>query len=127
VGCGLSVVPQNQQEDEDGVGHASRSSGLLRLEASQARVSQSNLNTSGGVVRMVHVASSQRSHEDKVEDRRVDAIGCIRLFYHNFAVFILLGHKGSLVISFSINRTLRTGREVSTQSSLSHPIAIVAF
>jgi hypothetical protein len=39
VGYGLSVVPQNQQEDEDGVGHASRSSGLLRLEASRARVS----------------------------------------------------------------------------------------
>jgi hypothetical protein len=35
---GLSVVPQNQRR-EDGVGHASRSGGLLRLEASHARVS----------------------------------------------------------------------------------------
>jgi hypothetical protein len=33
VGYGLSVAPQNRREDEDGVGHASRSSGMLRLEA----------------------------------------------------------------------------------------------
>jgi hypothetical protein len=32
------------------VGHASRSSGLLRVEASLARVSQSDLNTDGGVM-----------------------------------------------------------------------------
>jgi hypothetical protein len=43
LGLGLKtkwamVVPQNQQEDEDDVGHASRSNGLLHLEASQARV-----------------------------------------------------------------------------------------
>jgi hypothetical protein len=31
------------------VGHASRSSGLLHVEASVARVSQSSLNTGGGV------------------------------------------------------------------------------
>jgi hypothetical protein len=31
------------------VGHASRSSGLLRVEASLARVFQSGLKTSGGV------------------------------------------------------------------------------
>jgi hypothetical protein len=37
VGYGLSVAAQNRWED-DGVGHASRSSGLLHLEASQARV-----------------------------------------------------------------------------------------
>jgi hypothetical protein len=30
------------------VGHASRSDGLLRLEASRARVSQSGLKTGGG-------------------------------------------------------------------------------
>jgi hypothetical protein len=33
----------------DGVGHASRSSCLLRVEASQGRVSQSGLKTGGGV------------------------------------------------------------------------------
>jgi hypothetical protein len=41
VGYGFSTVPQNQQDDEDSTGHASRSSSLLCLEASQARVSQS--------------------------------------------------------------------------------------
>jgi hypothetical protein len=44
---GLSVVPQNQRS-EDGAGHASRSGGLLLLEASHARVSQSSLKTGGG-------------------------------------------------------------------------------
>jgi hypothetical protein len=38
VGYGLSVAPQNQWEDEDDVGHALRSSSLLRLEASWAMV-----------------------------------------------------------------------------------------
>jgi hypothetical protein len=47
VGFGLSVAPQNQRR-EVGVRHASRSSGLLRVEASLARVSQSGLNTNGG-------------------------------------------------------------------------------
>jgi hypothetical protein len=40
----LSVASQNQQR-EDGVGHTSRSGGLLRLEASHTRVSQSGLKT----------------------------------------------------------------------------------
>jgi hypothetical protein len=48
VGYGLSVVPQNRHDDEDGAGHASRFSGLLRMEASQARVSQSGLKYDGG-------------------------------------------------------------------------------
>jgi hypothetical protein len=54
-------------------------------------------------------------------------MGYIRLFYPNFIVFVVLGHKGSLVISFSIIRTSRAGGEASTQLSLSHPLAIVAF
>jgi hypothetical protein len=37
VGYGLLVAAQKQREDEDGAGHVSRSSGLLRLKASQAR------------------------------------------------------------------------------------------
>jgi hypothetical protein len=57
------------------VGHTSRSSGLLHLEASRARISQSSLKTGGGVTRMVHVASSRRSRGDEVEDERVDATG----------------------------------------------------
>jgi hypothetical protein len=58
VGYGLSVVPQNRWEDEDRAGHASRSSSLLHLEASQARDSQSSFKTGGGGAQMVHVASS---------------------------------------------------------------------
>jgi hypothetical protein len=54
------------------VGHVLRSSGLLRLEVSQARVSQSSLKTGGGAVWMVHVASSRRSHGEEAEDRWVD-------------------------------------------------------
>jgi hypothetical protein len=43
----LSVVPQNRRR-EVGVGHTSRSSSLLGVEASLARVSQSALKTDGG-------------------------------------------------------------------------------
>jgi hypothetical protein len=103
VGYGLLIAPQNRWEDEDGVGHTSRSSYLLRLEPSWARVSQSSLKTSRGVVQMVHVASSWRSRGDEAKDRLVDAMDYIGLFYPNFAVFVVLGHKGSLVTSFSYN------------------------
>jgi hypothetical protein len=43
----MSVAPQNQRM-ELGVGHGSRPSGLLYVEASRARVSQSDLKTSEG-------------------------------------------------------------------------------
>jgi hypothetical protein len=111
VGYGLSVVPQNGHEDEDGAGHTLKSSGLLRLETSWARVSQSRVKTGGGTAWMVHVASSWRSRGDKVKDGQVNAIGCIRLFYPNFAIFIVLGHKGSIVISFPISRTPRVSED----------------
>jgi hypothetical protein len=49
----------------------------------------------------------------EAEDGRVVAMCCIGLFYPNFVVFFVLGHKDSLVISFfSINMTLRAGGEV---------------
>jgi hypothetical protein len=44
AGFGLSVVPQNRRR-EVGVGHASRCSSLLGVEASLARVFQSGLKT----------------------------------------------------------------------------------
>jgi hypothetical protein len=47
AGFGLSVAPQNRRR-EDGVGHVSRFGGLLCLEASRARVSQSGLKNGGG-------------------------------------------------------------------------------
>jgi hypothetical protein len=45
VGYGLLVALQNRQEDEDGAVYTSRSSGLLREEASWAMVYQSGLKT----------------------------------------------------------------------------------
>jgi hypothetical protein len=49
AGFGLSIAPQNQRRGDD-TGHASRSGGLLHLEASHARVSQSGLKTGGGAM-----------------------------------------------------------------------------
>jgi hypothetical protein len=49
AGFGLSVAPQNQRRKVS-VGHASRSSGLLHVEASLTRVSQSGLKTGGGAI-----------------------------------------------------------------------------
>jgi hypothetical protein len=49
AGFSLSVVPQNRRR-EDGMGHTSRSSGLLHLKASRARVFQSALKTGRGVM-----------------------------------------------------------------------------
>jgi hypothetical protein len=118
VGYGLSVVAQNRRVDEDGARHASRSSGLLRLKVSLTRVSQSSLKTGGGTTQMVHVATSWRSRGDESEDGRVHAMGYIRLFYPNFAIFVVLGDKDSLVISFSIKRVPRVGRE---DPAFNHP------
>jgi hypothetical protein len=120
VGYYLSAASQNQREDEDGVVHTLRSSGLLPLEASQASVSQSSLNTGGGTAWMVHVASSWRSSGDKAKDEQVHTMDCIGLFYPNFTVFVVLGYKSSLVISFSIIRTLGlVKRKPFSHSSLS--------
>jgi hypothetical protein len=45
----LSVAPQNRRR-EVGMGHALRSSGLLCVKASLARVFQSGLRTGGGAM-----------------------------------------------------------------------------
>jgi hypothetical protein len=47
TGYDLLVAPQNRWEDGDDAGHASRSSGLLRVEESRARISQFGLKTGG--------------------------------------------------------------------------------
>jgi hypothetical protein len=47
VSFDLSVTPQNRRS-EVGAGHASRSSGLLHIKVSLARVFQSGLKTGGG-------------------------------------------------------------------------------
>jgi hypothetical protein len=46
---------------------------------------------------MVHVVSSWRLHQIEAEDEWVDATDCIGPLYPNFAVFLVLGHKGVLV------------------------------
>jgi hypothetical protein len=79
------------------VGHVMRFSSLLRLKASRAMVSQSDLKTSGDVAWMVHMTSSRRSRADKTKDEWVDTKGCIGVFYPNFTIFIALGIKGNLV------------------------------
>jgi hypothetical protein len=96
VGFGLSVVSQNQR-NQDGAGHASRSGGLLRLEASCARVSQSGLKTDGDATVGGHVAPSWRLCRDQVEDGWVDAMGCVGPCYPYFSVFYVLGPKGIVV------------------------------
>jgi hypothetical protein len=50
------------------MGHASRSSVLLHMEASLARVSQSGLKTGGGATVVAYVAPSQMLHRGPVED-----------------------------------------------------------
>jgi hypothetical protein len=85
------------------------------------------MKTGGGTTRIVHVASSWRLRGDKAKDGRVDVMGYMKLLYPNFFIFVVLGHKGNLVISFSINRTPRDGREARIQRFLSHLLAIVAF
>jgi hypothetical protein len=57
VGYDLSVIPQNRRE-EDGVGHASRYNGLLRLNVSHARVFQSDFKTDRGAARIMYVTLS---------------------------------------------------------------------
>jgi hypothetical protein len=49
AGFGLSIASQNRRREVD-AGHASRSSGLVCVEASWARVSQSALKTGGGAM-----------------------------------------------------------------------------
>jgi hypothetical protein len=47
VGFSLLVAPQNRRWEVD-VGYASRSGGLLHMEASLSRVFQSGMKTDGG-------------------------------------------------------------------------------
>jgi hypothetical protein len=85
-------------EDEGDVRHMSRSTSLLHLEASLAKVSQSGIKTSGGTAQMEHVTSSWSLCGVQAEDGRVNATGCIRLFYPNFVIFIILDPRGILVV-----------------------------
>jgi hypothetical protein len=54
--------------------------------------------------RVVHVASSHRSHESEVTDSRFDDVGCGAVkfgpSYPSLDVFFLLAHRGILVFYF---------------------------
>jgi hypothetical protein len=67
------------------------------IESSRAMVSQFVSKLAVEWWRVMHVASSWMPREDKVKDGWVDATGYIKLFYPNFAVFIVLGPMGILV------------------------------
>jgi hypothetical protein len=79
------------------VGHVSRSSGLLRMEASQARVSQFASKLVEARWQVVHMAPSWRSRGVQVEDGWVHVRGYIRACYPYFAILYVLGPTGSLI------------------------------
>jgi hypothetical protein len=79
------------------VGHTSSSTSLLHVEASRGRVSWSGLKTGGGTTTCGARDTIVEVHEDQVEDRRVDATGCIGSFYPKIVVFYVLGARGILV------------------------------
>jgi hypothetical protein len=64
------------------MGHALRTSRLLHVEVSQARVFQFTLKISGGMAWMVYVTSSRRLHRGQVKDVRVDVMRCVGSCYH---------------------------------------------
>jgi hypothetical protein len=84
------------------VEYASRSSGLPRVEASQDRVSQFTSKLLEARRRMVHVTPLRRSHEDQVEDGRVNTMSYVKPSYPCFVVFIVLGPRGVLVFCFGL-------------------------
>jgi spermidine synthase len=88
---------QNQQEDGESAGHASRSNSLLHVKVNRTRVFQSDLKTDGGAAWMVRVASSLQLHRVEAKDEWVDVTACIRHFYLNFVIFYVLGLRGILL------------------------------
>jgi hypothetical protein len=79
------------------VWHTLRFSVLLPVELSRARIFQFMSKLTEARQWVVHVAPSQGSRKDEVEDGRIDATDCVRLCYTYFVVFIVLGHRVILV------------------------------
>jgi hypothetical protein len=52
--------------------------------------------------REVQMAPSRRSHEDRIEDGRVNAMGCVRPCYPYVIVFYVLGPTGILVFCLGL-------------------------
>jgi hypothetical protein len=64
----LSVALRNRRVDEDGAGHTSRSSCLLRVEASRGRIFQFASKLTDVRRCVVHVEPSWRLRRGQVED-----------------------------------------------------------
>jgi hypothetical protein len=80
------------------MGHASRFSGLLHVEVSLVRASQSGLKTGGGVTAGGACDTITEVRRRQVGDRRVDVTGCVGPCYPTFTVFNVLGPRGIIVI-----------------------------
>jgi hypothetical protein len=74
------------------------SSGLLHVEVSLARVSQSDLKTDGGATVGGARAPSRRLRRRQVEDGRVDVMSCVEPCYPTFIIFNILCPMGIAVI-----------------------------
>jgi hypothetical protein len=89
-----------------GWGHALRSSGLLRLEASRARVFQYGLKTGGGAMRVVHVTLLRMLRRSDAKDGWFDGVGCgaaqVGPNYPYFIIVFFLAHRGILVFWFLV-------------------------
>jgi hypothetical protein len=70
---------------EVGAGHVSRSSGLLRVEASRGRVSQFTSKLAEAQRRVVHVTLSRKLRQSQVEDGRIDTTDDVGPCYHCFS------------------------------------------
>jgi hypothetical protein len=83
---------------EVSAGHASRSSSLIRVKESLARVSQSDLKLAETRQWVVHVAPSRGLRQRQVKDGRINAMGCVGSCYPSFTVFNVLDHRNIVVI-----------------------------
>jgi hypothetical protein len=84
----------------DDMEHALRSSGLLHLEVSRARVFQFASKLAEARRWVVHVAPLWMLHRDQVEDGRVDMTGYVGSCHPYIAVFFILCTRGVFVFSF---------------------------
>jgi hypothetical protein len=80
------------------VGHTSRSSSLLGVEASLARVFQSGLKTGGGATTGGARGTIRKVRRRQAEDGRADAMCYVGPCHPCFVVFLLLGARGVVVI-----------------------------
>jgi hypothetical protein len=98
VGYGLTVARQNRREDAMMLDTHRDLAACFTWK--QVELGFSSLATRLAEARLwvMHVAPSRRLHRVEVKDRWVDATGCVGPCYPCFAIFILLGPRGIVVI-----------------------------